>query len=143
MPIPFIALGKLALLGKKVWDMIPDETKMELRSGVTDVALSHACGKRTVEEWAEGFVKSIDEVKEQAIKEGNLTYKAGRLKFSLTEEEKKKIEIEKITVSFELYFQDSENQWHKCADSTELSQLFFTPESLEAIKKEEVTFDIT
>jgi ParB-like chromosome segregation protein Spo0J len=122
---------------------LPEETQLALRSSVTDFGHSLLTGKRSVEEWAEDFVKAIDECKEQIAEENNLTYVGGELKFSKNEIAEHKLEADKIIVSFELYFQDSEKKWVKSADSSEIAKIFFTPESLKAIEEDGVTFEIT
>jgi len=135
------ALGKL---GKLAWEkLVPEETKLALRSDAIDVGVSLGSGKRSVEEWAETFIPAIDEVKERAIRENDVNYVGGKLKFSIEKNNEFRVEVEKVTVSFELYFQDSDKQWGKCADSSKMSQVFFTPESLAAIAKDGVEFDIT
>jgi len=136
-------IGLLIGAGRLVWEKcVPDETKMALRSDVIDLGVSLGSGKKSVEEWAEIFVPAIDEVKERAIKDNDVVYVGGKLKFSIDKDAKKGVELEKVTVSFELYFQDSNKQWGKCADSSKMSQVFFTPESLAAIEKDGVEFEI-
>jgi len=137
------ALYGVGALGKKVWDYLPEETKLALRSSVTDFGVSTVCGKRSAEEWAEDFVEAIDNIKEKGIKEYNLTYVGGKLKFSINHDAQNKLEAKKVIVSFELYFQDSNKQWAKCGDSSELSKMFFTQESVDAIEKDGIEFEIT
>lgn len=135
MALPFVvAYG----IGKKIWDQLPEETQVALRSSVTDIGISAVGGKRSVEEWAETFSASIDKYIEQAIEEDNLTYVGGHLKFEMEEKNDKfKLEFRKVLITYELFFQDSAKKWVK--QTTEkpagLSRLYFTPESLEAIEQ--------
>ena len=135
MPLPFMAaIG----IGQAIWARLPEDMQLALRSSVTDVGVSAACGKRSVEEWAETFSEAIDKYIEQAIKEDCLTYVGGYLNFAMEEKnEKFKLEFRKVLIKYELFFQDCEKKWVK--QTTErpagLSRLYFTPESLEAIEQ--------
>jgi peptide subunit release factor 1 (eRF1) len=137
------AIYGLKELGKAAWGYLPENTKLALRSSVTDIGVSALSGKRSAEDWAKDFIEAVDRVKEKGIKEHKLTYVGGKLKFSVNREAQNKLEAKKVIVSFELYFQDSDKKWAKCGDSSEFSKLFFTQESVEAIEKDGIEFEIT
>jgi len=127
-----------------IWNKyVSEETKLALRSDAIDAGVSAVVGRKSVEEWAETFITDIDEYKERAIKEDNLTYVGGKLKFSLDDTPDTALEVKKVNISFELYFQDRNKQWAKCASSAKFSKIYFTSESLAAIEKDGVEFKVT
>ena len=118
-------------------------------SKVVDCAASKAADKvkdgfsggddarRTVSEWAEIAVKGVDRIKEQAVDEG-LGFVGGKLNFTPSEQE-----TDDISVSFELYFQDPDEQWLKIGGDCNLPASAFTYGAVgEIMQKKKISFEV-
>jgi len=104
-------LAKSALIS--VISPFIEEAKDTALNAVQDSIRSTVAGKMSIDEWASVLIESIDHVKEHALNEENLRYIGGELKFIISERKKNSVET-----SFQLYFLDESQKWHKAeADS--------------------------
>ena len=95
-------------------------------------------GRRPIEEWAKIAIAGVDEIKDRAVSEEGLRYVGGKLKFAMSGKR-----ADKVVISFELYFQDDKNEWHKIGADSDLFASCFTLEALDEIKsKGEVSFEV-
>ena len=95
-------------------------------------------GRMSVEEWAEIAIEGVDKIKDRAVEDEGLRYVGGKLKFAMSEKS-----ADKVAISFELYFQDDNDEWHKVGADSGIYSSGFTPESLEEIKsKGEILFEV-
>lgn len=139
MPIIIGAL-KLAATGifKSVIEPYVDDAKNAAANAAKNMVEGAVAGKRTIDDWAEIAVKGIDTIKDRAIKEDGLRYVGGKLKFAMSGEVSNN-----VIISFELFFQDENREWHKIGADSEVSASNFTIESLEEIQStNEVSFEV-
>ena len=95
-------------------------------------------GRLTIEEWAEIAIKGVDKIKARAVDEEELTYVGGKLKFTMSEQK-----ANKVVITFELYFQDENAEWHKIGANSDLFASNFTLEALDEIKSNgEISYEV-
>ena len=95
-------------------------------------------GRRPIDEWAKIAIAVVDQIKDRAVSEEGLRYIGGKLKFAISRKR-----ADKVVISFELYFQDSNNEWQKIGADSDLFASCFTLEALDEIKsKGEVSFEV-
>ena len=113
---------------------------------VKDIAMNAArdtfesiiTGRRTLEEWAKIAIKGVDKIKDRAINEENLRYIGGKLNFTMSKQK-----ANKVVISFELYFQNENNEWYKIGAESDLFASNFILEALEEIKsKGKISFEV-
>ena len=95
-------------------------------------------GRRPIDEWAKIAIAVVDQIKDRAVSEEGLRYVGGKLKFTMSRKR-----ADKVVISFELYFLDSNNEWQKIGADSDLFASCFTLEALDEIKsKGEVSFEV-
>jgi hypothetical protein len=105
--------------------VVLDAAKNTLR----DVLESAVTGRRPLEDWTEISIKALDEIKEKYINENDWIYRGGRLNFQMS------LKYEnKVVISYELYFQDTQGMWQKVGAESDMFASNFTLEALEDIK---------
>ena len=138
----FMIGGLIATAAKGIFSSV-----IETYSGdVKEVALNAArdtverivTGRRSLDDWSEISIAGVDTIKNRAIDEEGLTYVGGKLMFSMSPKRD-----DKVIISFELYFQDDQQQWHKVGAESDLFASNFTLEALEEIESEgSVSFEV-
>ncbi len=99
---------------------------------------SMVAGKMSIDEWANTAIKQVDDVKKRAAEENNLQYVGGKLKFSISASNPNC-----VAMSFQLYFQDENNKWHKAEAASDVPASKFTGDDLNELKDNgEVVFDV-
>lgn len=122
-------------------DLFPDQ-KEQLIDATKNVAKDKIegiiTGKRTIDEWAEIAIKSVDKIKQQKVIEEDLQYVGGRLCFQISDMNKKN-----VIISFQLYFLDEDNEVKKVEATSDVLSDNFTPEALEELKSQgKIEFDV-
>jgi hypothetical protein len=115
-----------------------EEAREAALNAAQGMVRSKLAGRMSIEEWAGIVIECVDNVKARAIDEGNLRYIGGKLKFSISENAQGI-----VVVSFQLYFQDDFEKWHKAEADSDLPVSVFTPEALEELEtKGEVVYEV-
>jgi hypothetical protein len=115
-----------------------EDTKNTAMNSARDTLEAVVTGRRSIDEWANIAIDGVDQIKERAIEEGDLRYVGGKLNFAMSTEN-----AQKVVISFELYFLDENNQWHKIGADSDMAASNFTVDSLEEIAdKGIVSFDV-
>ena len=115
-----------------------DDFETAAMNAARDTAERIITGRRTIDEWAEIAIKGVDKIKDRAENEEGLTYVGGKLKFAMSEKNK-----DKVVISFELYFQDRKEEWHKIGAESDLYASNFTLEALGEMKsKGEISYEV-
>lgn len=96
---------------------------------ISDTIHSMIAKKETLQEWAETVTSSIDAVIERTVIEKRYQYVGGKLKFAYSQKNASKIDI-----SFELFFLDDEEHWHKVASKSDVYDSTFTVDALEELR---------
>lgn len=108
----------------------------EAKDAVTDAAHgtfeSAILGRQTIDEWAAIIIKGVDNVKEELSEETGWHYVGGKLNFAMSNKSS-----HKVTVSFELYYQDENKKWNKVSAESDMYDSDFTLEALEDIKSKD------
>ena len=129
--MPFITAAAIKLLAKAALTAVIGPFIEEAREATVTAAQNAIretiAPKMTLEEWADVVIKGVDKVKDRIVIEGNLRYIGGKLKFAVAGSDS-------VNVSFELYFLDDNEQWHKADAEKDIPSSKFTPDSLEEIK---------
>jgi hypothetical protein len=119
-------------------DPLVEEAKGAAMEAAHDTARGLLAGRTSCEKWAKMLVPSVDKIKERIIEEDNLCFVGGNLKFAMSTETAKS-----IAVSFELYFQDDANKWHKAEAESEMSDLLFKHDDLQKMQTDgEIVFEV-
>jgi len=115
------------------------EEAREVALGTAQNAIrSMVAGKMSIDEWANTAIKQVDDVKKRAAEENNLQYVGGKLKFSISASNQSC-----VSMSFQLYFQDENNKWHKAEADSDVPASKFTEDDLNELKNNgEVVFDV-
>ena len=125
-----VLLDVIGSYAKDVKDSARDSAKDAFEGTVT--------AKRTIDEWAEVAAKGVDQIKDRAVNEGGLRYVGGKLKFAMSAQNR-----QKVSISFELYFLDENNEWQKVGANCDVYASVFTLEALEEIKSKcEISFEV-
>jgi hypothetical protein len=125
----------LGVLGTLVSDKAKDVLKDIVRDATEDVLT----GKRSLQEWSEIVEPVVDKIIEKEQHSQDWEYIGGKLKFKYNDERHTKIDI-----TYELYFIDVEENWHKINASSDVNANTFTDDALEEIKaNDEVSYEIT
>lgn len=106
-----------------------DDAKDALMNTARDTLESAITGRRTIEEWAEIAIKGVDKVKNKVVEQNGWKYIGGKLNFQLSE-----TTSDKVVISYELYYQDSDKNWQKVSAESDMYASNFTLEALEDIK---------
>lgn len=115
-----------------------NEAKDLLANAARDTFESIVTGRRTINEWAEIAICGVDKVKTQVIKENGWKYIGGKLNFTMPEKVS-----HKVVISFELYFQDENENWQKVGAESDMYASNFTQEAFEEIKSQgTVSFEV-
>jgi hypothetical protein len=115
-----------------------EDAKETAMNAARDTVERIITGRQPLEEWAKIAIAGVDEIKDRAVNEEDLRYVGGKLKFAMSEKR-----ADKVVISFELYFQDSNNGWQKIGADSDLFASCFTLEALDEIKsKGEVSFEV-
>jgi hypothetical protein len=97
-------------------------------------------GRMSLEEWANIEIKGVDKVKDRIVNEseGNLNYVGGKMNFALSQNNARM-----VTVSFQLYFQDTNQKWHKAEADSNIPISKFKTDSFEELQsKDEISFEV-
>ena len=142
-------MNALGMLAVKVGSMFAEAMRTEVDTLIMDAAHSAAeaandavrkmlMGKQSINEWAETVSKCIDNIKDNIESEENLTFIGGKLRFSAPDSKN-----DAVCVSFDLYFQDIEEQWHKAGTSDFIPASMFTQEAVdELMSAHEIEFEV-
>ncbi|MDO5019172.1 MAG: hypothetical protein Q4E29_01705 [Lachnospiraceae bacterium] len=106
-----------------------DDAKDALMNTARDTLESAITGRRSIEEWAEIAIKGVDKVKKKVVEQNGWKYIGGKLNFQLSE-----TISDKVVISYELYYQDSDKNWQKVSAESDMYVSNFTLEALEDIK---------
>ena len=136
------AAGALVTLAKGALTSViapfVDEATEAALNAARDTIRGVVAGRMTIEEWANVVIQGVDKVKDRAVDEGNLRFIGGKLKFGMSENG-----LEYIAVSFQLYFQDEFEKWHKAEAKSDIPTSKFTLEALGEFKsKGEILFEV-
>lgn len=125
-----LVTGALAALAKgalsAVVSPLLEEAKDTAVNAAQDVIRGKIAGRMSAEEWADIVIVGVDSVKERAVTEGNLRYVGGDIKFT-----RSKSDPNAVTVSFQLFFLNSEEKWQKAEAACDIPAARFTFETLE------------
>lgn len=103
-----------------------------------DAIRSKVSGKMSVNEWADIIIEGVDKVKERVVVEDNLRFIGGKMKFAISE-----INLDMVTISFQLYFLDEQEQWQKAEASSDIPDSAFTTDALDELNmKHEIIFEV-
>lgn len=109
-----------------------------LSNAVRDTIESLIAGRRTTEEWANIVIDAVDDIKNRYENQNNWNYVGGKLNFAMSEKSSRK-----VVISFELYYQDENQQWQKVYAESDAYSSGFTLEALDEIKsKGTVSFEV-
>jgi hypothetical protein len=115
-----------------------EDAKEATMNAARDTVERIITGRRPIEDWAKIAIPVVDQIKDRAVSEEDLRYVGGKLKFAMS-----KKRADKVVISFELYFQDRNNEWQKVGADSDLFASCFTLEALDEIKsKGEVSFEV-
>ncbi|MBQ9927313.1 MAG: hypothetical protein IJO65_05000 [Lachnospiraceae bacterium] len=106
-----------------------NDAKDALMNTARDTLESAITGRRSIEEWAEIAIKGVDKVKNKVVEQNGWKYIGGKLNFQLSE-----TTSDKVVISYELYYQDSDKNWQKVSAESDMYASNFTLESLEDMK---------
>jgi hypothetical protein len=106
-----------------------DDIKDSVANAARDNVERIITGRRTIEDWSKICIEAVDKIKDHAVNEEGLRYVGGKLKFAMSQKKENK-----AVISFELYFQDKNNEWHKIGAESDLYASNFTLEALDEIK---------
>lgn len=106
-----------------------NDAKDALMNTARDTLESAITGRRSIEEWAEIAIKGVDKVKNKVVEQNGWKYIGGKLNFQLSE-----TISDKVVISYELYYQDSDKNWQKVSTESDMYASNFTLEALEDIK---------
>ena len=106
-----------------------NDAKDALMNTARDTLESAITGRRSIEEWAEIAIKGVDKVKNKVVEQNGWKYIGGKLNFQLSE-----AISDKVVISYELYYQDSDKNWQKVSAESDMYASNFTLEALEDIK---------
>lgn len=106
-----------------------NDAKDALMNTARDTLESAITGRRSIEEWAEIAIKGVDKVKNKVVEQNGWKYIGGKLNFQLSE-----TISDKVVISYELYYQDSDKNWQKVSAESDMYASNFTLEALEDIK---------
>lgn len=102
-----------------------DDTKDALVNTARDTLESVITGRRSIDEWAEIAIKGVDKLKEYIAKQYNWKYIGGKLNFEISASN-----LDKVIVSFELYYQDDYNKWQKVGAESDMYASNFTKDAI-------------
>jgi hypothetical protein len=120
------------VVGEAVDEKISDAKSVvfdSAKNALRDVLESAVTGRRPLDDWTEISIKAIDEMKEKYIEENDWTYVGGRLNFQMSSKND-----DKVVISYELYFQDMQENWQKAGAESDVFASNFTLEALDDIK---------
>ena len=140
--MPLFTIAALQLLAKGALTAaigpFVEEARDATLNAAHDTIRGMVAGKMSIDEWAEIVIKGVDKVKDRIVNEGELQYVGGKLKFAMSS-----INENSVTVSFELYFIDTNKKWHKAEASSNLPASKFKSDALQEIQsKGEISFDV-
>lgn len=105
---------------------------------IRDTFYSAALGQRTINDWANIVIGSVDNIKSRYENKYGWTYVGGKLNFTMPD-----ISSRKVVIAFELYYLDTSKKWHKVGGSSNVYTSNFTPEALNEIQsKQIVSFEV-
>ena len=140
--MPFLAAATIAMIAKGVLTAVlgpfVEEAREATVSAAQDKIRSKITGRLPIEEWAGIVVEGVDKVKERILDEGDLRFIGGKLKFAMPTND-----LKTVNISFQLYFQDEFEKWHKAeADSDVPASKFELGDLDEISSKGEIVFDV-
>lgn len=138
----FLAASALATLAKgalsAVVGPVLEEAKSSAVTAAQDAIRGKMAGRMSVEEWADIAIVGVDAVKERAVTEGNLRYVGGEIKFA-----KSTSGQNAVTLSFQLFFLDTDEKWQKAEAACDIPAARFTLETLgELDSKAEIKYAV-
>ncbi|MCL1988517.1 MAG: hypothetical protein FWG64_11205 [Firmicutes bacterium] len=152
MPFPIILIagakqlfiGAMLTAANEAKDAIVEsavqDAKSSLRNSIRDRYESVITGKRTLQQWAEIAIKPIEKIKQRIAEESteDTVFVGGKLHFEMSPQT-----ASKVVISFELYYLESGQQWHKVGAESDLYASNFTNEALLEIRSHSVvTFEV-
>lgn len=134
--------GTLTMLAKGALTAViapfVEEARDVALNAAQDAIRNTVTGKMSVNEWAGIVIEGVDKVKERVVAEDNLRFIGGKMRFTISE-----INLDMVTVSFQLYFLDELEQWQKAEASCNIPVSAFTTEALDELKlKHEIIFEV-
>lgn len=112
---------------------VVEKQKDPIVNAVTDAANdfieSVVAGTRTIDEWAEIAIKGVDKIRERKEIEEGLCYVDGRMFFEISRKNPKKVNI-----SFQLYFQDSSDEWKRVDGCSDVMTSNFTDDAIDEMR---------
>lgn len=115
-----------------------EEAKSSAVNAAQDAIRGKMAGRMSSEEWADIAIVGVDAVKERAVTEGNLRYIGGEIKFA-----KSMSGQNAVTLSFQLFFLDTDEKWQKAEAACDIPSARFTLETLEELdSKEEIKYAV-
>ncbi len=115
-----------------------DDAKAGVVNTVRDTFESIITGRRTIDEWAEIASKGVDQVKRRVEEENGWRYVGGRLNFAMSPKD-----FNKVTISYELYYQDENDGWQRVTADSDMQASNFTIEALESIEENgKISFEV-
>ena len=116
--------------GQSVMDNMKNDLTETLTDAVSDAIHSMVAGQENIEAWAENAAKGIDSIIQNTVIDKEWQYVGGKLRFAYSKRYSNKIDI-----SFDLYFLDDNQQWHKESATSDVYESTFTKDSLEELQK--------
>jgi hypothetical protein len=114
----------------QVLEKYQDDVKDSILNAGRDTVERIITGRRTLEDWKTISGECVDKIKDRIVAEsGDFRYVGGKLNFAMSEKRNNK-----VVISFELYFQDANNEYQKVAADSDLYASNFTHEALDEIK---------
>ncbi len=136
MSILLAALAKGALTA--VIGPFVEEAREAALNAAQETIRSTVAGAMSIGEWANIVIESVDKVKENAIEENDLRFIGGKLKFANNEKN-----LDKIKVSFQLYFLDEAEKWQMAEADSDIPSSKFTVDALNELKdKGQIVFEV-
>ena len=121
-----------------VFGSYAEDAKEAAMNAARDTVERIITGRRPIEDWAKIAIPVVDQIKDRAVSEEGLRYVGGKLNFAMSGKR-----ADKVVISFELYFQDDNNEWQKIGAESDLFASCFTLEALDEIKsKGKVSFEV-
>jgi len=115
-----------------------EEAREVALNAAQDTIRSAVAGRMSVEEWADIAIEGVDKIKDTLVSENGLRFIGGKLKFAVSSNTP-----ETVSVSFELYFLDEQEQWQKADADTDIPHSKFTVEALAELQaKGEISFEV-
>lgn len=109
------------------------DCKQVIANAARDTFESIVAEKRTLDEWANMVINSVDEIIDETIKNEDVNYAAGKLIFSL--DKNTRAGSPKVLILYELYFIDANGNYIKKSAKSDVNQDNFTQDAIEEIKE--------